>query len=593
MSSHPFAISLAVVVQAFPPSLRYSEARRSAQRGGGRPAVSGRPKGLHYARAGIFSCCLAFAATAAAQAPPPPPSPGTAIISGRIFAADTGKPLRRARIVLSSLDLGGPPRTANTNVDGRFEFKDLPEGRYTASASRGGYLQIRYGQRRPLEPTKPLEVRAGQTIERVDFTLPRTGLITGHITDEIGDPAAGITVFAMRTEYWRGRRQLVTSGPPGRTDDSGQYRVVGLSPGTYFLRTLSRETWSVTRAGKKEIMSFATTYFPGTPDLKQARSVTVGIAQQASGVDFSLVPARTVTVSGTVFDSHGRPISNVGLVQQVGGPNGGIVGMVGNAVTAADGTFVIRNVAPGEYTLKAAGSDEVTTLPIVVGGADIENVSLVTSAGWSASGTVTTERGTPPAIARERVRISVNSTLDPTNMGMQGEPRPRQVLNDDWTFSATAIVGPARFRVALPPGWALKSILHNGRDVTDTAIEMKSGEELSGIQVVVTDRVTTLAGQLLDEKGVPIADGTVIVFAGGPEKWSDESRYVRAVRPDHQGQFQINGLPAGDYLAVALDYVQDGMWNDPEYLASIRRDAQKLTLNEGGSRVISLKLMVP
>jgi protocatechuate 3,4-dioxygenase beta subunit len=460
-------------------------------------------------------------------------------------------------------------------------------------ATRSGYLQIRYGQRRPLEPAKPLEVLAGQTIERVDFTLPRTGLITGHVTDEIGDPAAGVTVFAMRTEYWQGRRRLVTSGPPARTDDSGQYRVTGLSPGTYILRTLSRETWTVTRAGQKEVMSFATTYFPGTSDLTQARPVTVGIAQQASGVDFSLVPVRTVTVSGTVFDSHGRPISNVGLVQQVGGPNGGIVGMAGNAVTAADGTFVIRNVAPGEYTLKAAGSDEVATLPIVIGGADVENVSLVTSAGWSASGTVTTERGTPPAITRERVRISVNPTADPTSMGMQGEPRPRQVLNDDWTFSATAIVGAARFRATLPEGWAVKSILHNGRDVTDAAIEMKSGEELTGVQVIVTDRVTTVVGQLVDDKAVPIADGTVIVFAGEAEKWSDGSRYVRAVRPDHQGQYQIKGLPAGDYLAVALDYVQDGMWNDPEYLTSIRGYAQKLSLNEGDSRTISLKLIVP
>jgi hypothetical protein len=535
-----------------------------------------------------------IAASAAAQTPQAPPAPtGTAIIRGRILAADTGKPLRRARIVLASLDVGGPPRTANTNVDGRFEFKDLPEGRYTASATRSGYLQIRYGQRRPLEPAKPLQVLAGQTIERVDFSLPRTGLISGHVTDEIGDPAAGVTVWAMRTEYFQGRRQLVPAGPAARTDDAGQYRLTGLAPGAYLLRTTTRETWTVTRAGKKNVMSFAPTYFPGTPDLNQAQRVSLGIAQQVGDIDFSLVPARTVTISGTAFDSHGRPVAGVGLVQGTIGPNGGQVGMAGSVVAAADGTFVIRNVAPGEYTLKAAGSDEVATLPIVVAGVDVENVSLVTSPGWSATGIVTTERGTPPMMARERVRLAVNPTTGFSGMVMQGEPRPRQVLNDDWTFSATAIVGPARFRVSLPPGWMVTSILHNGRDLTDTAIEMKSGEELSGVQVIVTDRVTTIAGQLLDDKGLPIADGTVIVFASDADKWSDESRYVRAVRPDAQGQYEIKGLPAGDYLAVALDYVQDGLWNDPEYLGSIRRLAQKLVLNEGDSRAISLKLIVP
>ena len=49
-------------------------------------------------------------------------------------------------------------------------------------------------------------------------------------------------------------------------------------------------------------------------------------------------------------------------------------------------------------------------------------------------------------------------------------------------------------------------------------------------------------------------------------------------------------------LAVAVTiapYVQDGIGNDPEYLASIRRYAQKLKLNEGDSRAISLKLIVP
>ena len=64
-------------------------------------------------------------------------------------------------------------------------------------------------------------------------------------------------------------------------------------------------------------------------------------------------------------------------------------------------------------------------------------------------------------------------------------------------------------------------------------------------------------------------------------------------RPDQQGEFQIKGLPPGDYLIIAVDYVQDGMWNDPEYLESIRRHAERMTLKEGESRSISLKLVSP
>jgi hypothetical protein len=156
-----------------------------------------------------------------------------------------------------------------------------------------------------------------------------------------------------------------------------------------------------------------------------------------------------------------------------------------------------------------------------------------------------------------------------------------------------AIVGAARLRVTLPDRWMVKAVLHDGRDIADAAIEMKSGEELSGLQVIVTDRATNVTGQLTDDKGAPLVDGTVIVFAGEAEKWSEDSRFVRSARPDQQGKFEIRGLPPGEYLAVAIDYVQEGLWNDPEYLESIRRYAQKFTLRESGTAVVSLKLVTP
>jgi carboxypeptidase family protein len=549
-----------------------------------------------YILRNIVAIVMVLAACSAKPAlaqQPAQPATGTGVIRGRIVAADTGKPLRRARIALQSLDAPGPPRTANTNADGRYELTMLPAGRYGVRATRSGYLELRYGQRRPLEAAKTITLADGQAVERVDFALPRTGLISGRITDEVGDPVAAATVFAMRTEYWQGRRQLVTSGPPSRTDDTGRYRVLGLSPGTYVVRTLTRETWTVTRAGRKDVMTFLTTYFPGTPDVREAQHVTVGLAQQVSGVDFALTPGRTVTLSGTAFDSHGRAVPNVILGMDVGGPNGGIVGTAGIPTVNGDGTFTIREVPPGDYKLKAAGSDEVTNLPIVVGAADIENVALVTSAGWTAAGTVATESGTPPNLRRPQVNVTVAPVIAGAAMGLPGEPRQRTVLNDDWTFSVTAIVGPVRLRVTVPDGWMVKSILHNGRDVADAALEMKSGEQLSGIQVTVTDRVTTVAGQFADDKGVPITDGTVVIFSSEAEKWFDNSRSVRTARPDLRGQYQIRGLPPGDYLAVALEYMQDGVWNDPEYLESIRRYAQKLSLKEGESRTISLKFATP
>src|SRR5438105_11860745 len=67
-------------------------------------------------------------------APPAPPrdarssAAGTATIRGRITAADTTRPLRRAQIRLTGADLGPQGRTTSSDPDGRYELKDVPPG---------------------------------------------------------------------------------------------------------------------------------------------------------------------------------------------------------------------------------------------------------------------------------------------------------------------------------------------------------------------------------------------------------------------------------------------------------------------------------
>jgi hypothetical protein len=68
---------------------------------------------------------------------------------------------------------------------------------------------------------------------------------------------------------------------------------------------------------------------------------------------------------------------------------------------------------------------------------------------------------------------------------------------------------------------------------------------------------------------------------------------VQAARPDQQGVWKIRALPPGEYLAIALEYIEDGAWNDPEYLESLRRLAQKVTLPEGGTPQVALTRVTP
>src|SRR5262252_4752928 len=137
---------------------------------------------------------LACPVTALAQARPTPPRDrpamptGTGVIRGRVVAADTGRPLRRVRVTITATELGGVPRNVSTDADGRYEVTELPAARFRVAARRSGYLPLQYGQRRPLELGKPLEMLEGQVVEHVDFALPRMGIITGRVLDDTGDP---------------------------------------------------------------------------------------------------------------------------------------------------------------------------------------------------------------------------------------------------------------------------------------------------------------------------------------------------------------------------------------------------------------------
>jgi hypothetical protein len=178
-------------------------------------------------------------------------------------------------------------------------------------------------------------------------------------------------------------------------------------------------------------------------------------------------------------------------------------------------------------------------------------------------------------------------------MSMPGGAVMRQGVNDDWTFFVSGVVGAARLRVNVPDTWAVKAVLQGDRDIADFPLDLKSGEELAGLQVVLTDRVATLTGQIVGARNEAPADGTVLLFPADTAKWYEGSRFLRAARPDQQGRYRIPGVLPGEYLVAALDYVEDGIWNDPEFLESIGRHTQRVTLTEARPHALPLKVVTP
>ncbi len=503
----------------------------------------------------------------------------TGVIRGRVVAADTGEPLRRARLVLSAPALA-KPRFATTDAQGRYEFTALPAGRYTLAASKTLYVPLQFGQQRAFETGRPVELTDKQVLEAIDFQLPRGAVITGRIVDDTGEPVVGATVAVMRPRFVDGARRLTRVGRAVETNDRGEYRLFDLAPGSYYVGTFS--------ALLGDSLPYGSSYFPGTANPDEAQRVTVNTGQVLTGIDLALQPVMLVTLAGTLLDAaRGVPLAHATVRAYSAGGSVSISGVV-----RPDGTFTIANVPPGEYSLIAAGSDPESSrsltgiLPVTVGGGDIGGLAIAAVAGGRASGRVVFEGAAKPPVSPSSLTV-LSEVARPVGLstGRIG------TIKGDWTFELTSQFGPRLFRLSrAPEGWALKAVRLGGRDVTDAPIVFTGNEDIAGIQIVLTNRTTSVSGRVTDDRGRDVKDFAIVAFAEDAARWTWQSRFVATARPDLEGQFTITRLPPGTYLIVALEYLDEGDTSDPKFLESLRATAQRVTLEEGASKKVEVKL---
>jgi protocatechuate 3,4-dioxygenase beta subunit len=510
---------------------------------------------------------------------------GTALLKGRVKTAD-GRVLRRAQISVRGAALPNP-RTASTGLEGEYEIGELPAGRYTITASRSGFLPSEYGQRRYGDQGKPLEVADGATIDAIDFALERAGVISGRVTDETGEPVANAFIVSLQSQFFRGRRQFVpvVAGLDfhATTDEAGMYRLTSVPPGDYVIVATLNETW-ISDDKDKQTLTYAPSYFPGTASVADAQRVKVVAGQDAAAIDFSLVPGRTAAISGSVIAVDGAPLAgaNVGLRHEIMGPNGGAVRFPSRARAAADGTFKLRDVAPGEYFLEATGVTgdrgiESSSMLLTVIGPDIEGIVLRADAGGLVAGRVVTDSGEalPSSAARvttRSARFDRSSTPDPaTEDGLAAA---------DGRFTRRGPTGPAFVRISgLPTGWTLKRVQIGDREVTDVPIDIRPGLTVPDVTVVISKRLGGIGGTVTDAQGRP-SDVPVVLFPADAAKWHEATGSLRSTRPDQAGKYRFDTIRPGDYLIIAVERMEPWQANDPEFLVTLRDRATKVTLGD-------------
>jgi hypothetical protein len=534
---------------------------------------------------------------------PGEPEHGTAVIRGYVLAADTGNPLRRAQV--RAFAMGGQGNgMAQTDAEGRFEIAQLPAGRYTVTAQRSGYVTQSFGQRAPNQPGTPIEIGDGQVAEKVSFALARGGAISGRVVDEFGEPVSAAQVSVQRFAYMGGVRRLGPAGAEGgndRTDDLGQFRLYGLPPGDYYVMASFRnmEFMPMNATAPSPSVStdgYAPTYFPGTPDLGEARRVTVRAGQDVTNVTFALTATKVGRIAGRVTTSAGEPY--VGGMLMVAPREQGMMfpGSMSGAQIRHDGTFQTAALPPGSYTItvqpmanRGDPNAEVARVDVSLNGEDVRDLFIVAGRGGIIRGRVVTDDGTVPPFRPRQVRIFPQPE-EPTRPSMGMSP---STVGDDWTFEVSGLTDRVRLRWSIDVpggGWSLKSAMKDNVDLADVAADVGPGQVLDDVEIVLTQKVTELSGVVTDDRNRPVTDATVVVFPEDKERWTFNSRYVRIARPDTNGKYTVRLTPTDGYRAIAVQGLEQGEYMDPDFLARALEAATRVEVREGTTQTVDLRV---
>jgi len=482
---------------------------------------------------------------------------------------------------------------STSDTSGRFSIPGIEPGSYRLSATRTGFVNTEYGARDYMQGGTTLTLDPRQRMGDVMVRMTPNGVITGHVFDEDREPVAFLQVQAMRYRYSQGRKQLASYGS-ANTNDIGEYRIFGLPPGRYYISVSARRSFGPDRRnavqGPEE--EYVSTYYPGTTEAATAAPVDIGPGALFSGADVALGKRRTVHVKGRVADASAAAPDNrrrpmVFLVPRAGAaPSGNRPSNID-----ANGTFDIRGVTAGSYTLVASiqgrGTSLMTKLPVEVGNSDVENLSVTINPAMNLSGAV---RLDGQAVANTST-VQVNlRPRDPVSM-LAGVPNPAAKVKEDGTFSL-ANVNADNYYVTvtgLPDGFYVKSVSLGGQDVLAPGLNLSSGAA-GLLDVVLAPNAGQAAGLVQNDQQQPAAGVTVVLIPQEKER-KEQMQYYKTATTDAAGSFTFKNLDPGQYRVYAWKEVESGAYMDPEFVAPVENRGETLTIREGSQENLQVKLI--
>ena len=522
-----------------------------------------------------------------------PPEKGH--ITGQIVNEATGEPLRKATITAYLTDgQNGESVEASTDAAGKFHMDELEAGKYMLNASRNGFVGQSYGAKSSNRPGTVLAVSPGGTIE-ANFKLTPHSVVTGRIVDEDGDAMANVQVHLSRFQWQNGKRMLIP-GESGTTNDLGEYRIFGVAPGKYYLSaTYNPGQWNqVKTAGDAPDSAYSPVYYPGTTDSSSATRLEVPKSGHLNGVDFTMQKTKSYRISGRVISSvpgQSKPSGIMLTLEPKSEEQGNTWESNKMSHSDPEGKFAFKGVLPGEYQLSGNtfGDDGVARahLDVVINHEDLRGVDLILTPGWEMKGTIKVD-GDAGGVNLNQIHVMLES--EQTGMVFYG-PRPHASVRDDGSFTLKDVTG-GRYRLrawSLPEGFYLKSARAGDADLIDKAADFGTLQG-AAVEIVISPKGGLVEGSVKDEKGDPVTNGIVVLI---PEtsKRVNHALFDQASL-DQYGHYKMKGITPGTYSLYAFQDVERGIWEDPDFLKTVEKQATDVTIAEGDHKGNDLKVIV-
>jgi hypothetical protein len=232
------------------------------------------------------------------------------------------------------------------------------------------------------------------------------------------------------------------------------------------------------------------------------------------------------------------------------------------AVADGQGNFRLSPLPPGRYQARIIDdggetgyTGEATEFEITTN--NVSGVEVKVSQGATISGVVVIDGG---AAAKNKFqRMSISPTVTPANAESSAASAPDYAqVNADGSFTIRGLpAGRVAFHLNSAGYLApIKRIERDGVEIKD-AIEVKPGDEITGVRIVLYQAQGSIRGQLQITGGA-LPDGFRLYASATRSEPAGESnasgrilvasgRISRSGLIDEKGRFVIEELPAGEY----------------------------------------------